>query len=151
MLKRKRQIVLALLAGVGLWFIGLIAAGPPRQPALAALPPRPTAEPTSEKPEETGGYIKLQVDAAPAEMWTVVQWVDANGDWHDVDGWQGTLDDGVTKLWWVAPKDFATGPFRWAAYAAPEGELLGLSAEFNLPAQVKETVFVDLVLDTNDE
>ncbi|MCB9446278.1 MAG: hypothetical protein H6669_18780 [Ardenticatenaceae bacterium] len=147
---RKRQLFLSVLAGVGLWFIGLVMSGESAQSALAALPPRP-APATPEKPLETGGYIQLQVEEAPADTWTVVQWQDALGDWHDVEGWQGMLDDGRIKLWWVAPADFATGPFRWAAYTAPDGEMLGLSAKFSLPGTVKEVIQVELPLDSNSK
>ena len=153
MQKRKQQITLATLVGIGLWLIGLAVVGLPHKSALAALPPRPTPKATlvPTKSSETGGYIKLQVEAAPADMWTMVQWKDAHGSWHDVGGWQGTLDDKATKLWWVAPKDFATGPFRWAAYDGLEGQLLGLSAEFNLPASAKQIVLIELVLETDVE
>jgi hypothetical protein len=59
-----------------------------------------------------GSYIEL---AAPehAGAWSVVQWQDINGNWHDVEGWRGTLDSNGYIRWWVAAKDFGTGPFRW--------------------------------------
>jgi hypothetical protein len=117
-------------------------------PALAmplALPPRPTPEPAAQ-PESTGAPIELRVQFSPAwsrsripwqELWAVVQWQDRLGNWHDVEGWRGTLDevnDGVgTKMWWVARVDFDKGPFHWVVYQAPGSKLLAKSESFNLP------------------
>jgi hypothetical protein len=69
--------------------------------------------------------------------WSVVQWQDINGDWQDVDGWRGTLDGSGQRRWWVAAKDFGSGPFRWAVGEA-------VSAPFNLPAVGAETRVVTL-------
>jgi hypothetical protein len=76
------------------------------------------------------------------DVCTVVQWQDAWGDWHDVEGWRGTLD-GVSadvsgkivghKTWWVAAKDLGKGPFRWQVYRCENGKLLATSAPFYLP------------------
>ena len=56
----------------------------------------------------------------------------------DVEGWQGTFDDaqtgGRTKQWWVAEKDFGTGPFRWLVYQEQGGPMLAASESFDLPA-----------------
>ncbi|MCP4423987.1 MAG: hypothetical protein GY803_05815 [Chloroflexi bacterium] len=135
---KRQTIIWSLIAAMGLW---LLAAAWSTDLA-AALPPRPTPE--SEKSGEKGAYIKLTIEAAPAGLWTIVQWKDGLGDWHNVDGWQGTLDDGVTKQWWVAPDNFDTGPFRWTAYDGVEGEFLAASEEFDLPARAKQFVLVDL-------
>jgi hypothetical protein len=43
------------------------------------------------------------------------------GNWHDVEAW------------WVAAKDFGTGPFRWVIYRGQAGELLAISQAFYLP------------------
>jgi len=70
-------------------------------------------------------------------LWTTVQWQDAQGQWHDVEGWQGTLDEvqnGVgKKVWWVAEKDLGAGPFRWTVYRREGGEQLAESEPFYLP------------------
>ncbi len=79
----------------------------------------------------------------PAGLWTIVPWQDALGGWHDVQGWQGTLD-GYQKLWWVAEDDFGTGPFRWALYQGKGGALLAVSESFYLPGLTNETVEVSL-------
>jgi hypothetical protein len=116
--------------------------------APSVLPPRSTPSPgapTQRKPP-TGAYIVLHMTSAPAEVWTVVQWQDALGDWHDVEGWQGTLDNSYSKLWWVAKKDFATGPFRWAIHKNRDGRLLAVSEPFHLPDTLNETVLVEISL-----
>ena len=60
------------------------------------LPPRnpPPATPTigdedgeDDRDPPPGAYIELQTQAAPAEAWTVVQWQDQLGGWHEVEGW----------------------------------------------------------------
>lgn len=109
-------------------------------------PTAPTATPVPVKPIVYGAYIQLQLSGSynPAHLWTIVQWQDTNGGWHNVDGWQGTLDDGSSKTWWVAPEDFGTGPFRWVAYATKGGQLLASSSSFDLPDQTKEIVLVTL-------
>lgn len=114
------------------------------------LPPRPTAVPTATpvatsvpaaQSQRAGATILLHTDAMPADIWTVVQWQDAHGNWHDVEGWQGRLDDGV-KRWWVAPADFRKGPFRWAIYERRGSGLLGTSEAFNLPQSPHEIVTI---------
>ena len=116
--------------------------------APATLPPRPTPSPDAPpvpKPP-TGAYIRLHVTPPPGEIWTIVQWQDAFGRWHDVEGWQGTLDNSYSKLWWVAKKDFATGPFRWAIHKNRDGRLLAVSEPFHLPDTLNETVLVEISL-----
>jgi hypothetical protein len=126
------------------------------QPALAAAPPRPTVEPAA-RPAPTGGLIKLRVQfpqiAYPfgwQDLWTTVQWQDGHGDWHDVEGWRGTLDhiaDGVgVKTWWAARAQLGTGPFRWQATLGEGGEPLATSSPFDLPDAVGETVTVEVSL-----
>jgi hypothetical protein len=82
------------------------------------------------------------------------------GDWHDVEGWQGTFDDFVhdsssndgggmcegKKTWWVARADLGTGPFRWVIYQMPGGKLLASSKPFYLPNAIDETVRVEVSL-----
>jgi hypothetical protein len=63
----------------------------------------------------------------------VVQWQDGRGGWHDVEGWQGELDEGQQKVWWVLEKDFGTGPFRWVVLARKAGPVWKTSAAFTLP------------------
>ena len=139
------------LALAGALLLGVISLVPHSVSAApVALPTRPaTATPSqpSVTPEpylQTGGLIELRLQAPPATAWTVVQWQDALGGWHVVEGWQGTLDDGVAKVWWVAPKDFNTGPFRWVIYEKRDGKVWGMSQSFNLPAVVGQRFVLDI-------
>jgi len=126
--------------------------------APSALPTRPTRSPTVTptatpwapapfKPQ-VGAYIELHVHSAqvPAQVWTIVQWQDYFGAWHNVDGWQGTLDVGNQKLWWVADKDLGTGPFRWVVYQGQAGPSLAVSEPFHLPDLSGRKVQVDVTL-----
>jgi len=84
----------------------------------------------------------------------VVEWQDADGMWHAVAGWQGTLDrvaveDGAVtgyKTWWVGAEDLGTGPFRWLIYRGKGGERLATSEPFYLPASARRVVQVDVGL-----
>jgi hypothetical protein len=134
--------------------------------AAADLPPRPTPAPAPTSvpsPGAAGAYLVLH--AAFPEDWdfvevhwrtpvTLVQWQDAHGTWHDVEGWRGTLDHvsvkggAVTgwKRWWVAPQDFGSGPFRWIVHE-PCGALLATSAPFSLPVSSGARQVVDVTME----
>lgn len=124
------------------------------QAAAPALPPRPTPvlpTPTPMLSAPSGwAVIELRAQPASAEMWTVVQWQDRLGGWHDVEGWRGTFDEvngGVgRKVWWVDRRNFDTGPFRWAIYSSWGGRLLATSPTFRLPRSEGETVNVEVSL-----
>jgi hypothetical protein len=132
------------------------------QNALADLPPRSLPHPflpPSPQPTPPGGTIELHVRFPQTwlwatvhwqEMWTVVQWQDDEGRWHDVEGWQGTLDelqDGEgKKTWWVAKADLGKGPFRWVVTQGPGGARLAVSEAFHLPTRIGETVAVQVSL-----
>jgi hypothetical protein len=123
----------------------------PTPAAVRALPPRPTpvstAAPTTVPSFHVreGGLIELHVQPPRTGLWTMIQWQDARGQWHDVDGWQGTVD-GALQIWWVAPRDLGKGPFRWRVYQNPGGLLLATSESFALPHATGETVRVDVGL-----
>jgi hypothetical protein len=151
----RKAVMFSPLLLLGL--ILLLGAASPAISAATDLPPRPTAEPTpvptatpvQDEPHNPGATISLYVPDGLTTMWTVVQWQDAFGGWHDVDGWRGHLDDGQgqMKIWWVAPKDFNTGPFRWQVYSSDEnGRSLGNSETFNLPGGVNDIVYVQIDL-----
>jgi hypothetical protein len=152
MTKNDRAMTRFLIIAFVIGLFGLIV-GPALVQAGPTLPPRdpPTPTPGSErdkgshKEKPVGAYIALQTSVAGAGAWSVVQWQDSNGNWHDVEGWRGPLSDANNRLWWVAAKDFGTGPFRWAVTQGPGGPLLGVSAPFNLPGAANETVQVVLV------
>jgi len=140
---RKRQTVfwLAVFILINL----LLLAWPPllTQAGSAGLPSRAMPAP---QPLDDGAYIVLQVQSAPAGVWTIVQWQDSAGGWHDIEGWQGTLDEDDRKVWWVARDAFDKGPFRWAVYQGQRGQLLATSAWFYLPASAGETVKLEVSL-----
>jgi hypothetical protein len=111
--------------------------------AAPVLPPRPDPTPTPVPVTGDGdkepGTIVLEVEVAadehrlPSDLWSEVEWVDAQGDWHVVEGWRAPLESGYRRVWGVLSRDFGKGPFRWALYAGPEGELLDVSEPFDLP------------------
>jgi len=109
-------------------------------PARADLPPRPmpTPVPVSKSTTLRGAHIVLQTQP---DVWSVVQWQDVNGDWHDVDGWRGSATNGTVE-WWMAQKDFGTGPFRWTVYQSDGGEIVAASESFYLPASANETLVI---------
>ena len=130
-------VTVAVLILLGFFFVApltVIEAGP-------TLPPRePTATPQAQKDDDgdrkpVGAYILLQ--NAPVGAWSVVQWQDINGDWQTVEGWQGAVNAHGEKMWWVAQKDFGSGPFRWQV-----GN--GASQPFTLPAEAGQTVTIGL-------
>lgn len=117
--------------------------------AQDTLPPRatPPATPTP-LPEQGAGLVGATIELRPTSplpgaSWSVVQWQDAQGGWHDVEGWRGTLEHNRQR-WWVAPKDFNTGPFRWQLYGSRGGTLLASSAPFNLPATHGQLLIITL-------
>ena len=137
---------------------------------LADLPPRPTPRPIpqpSAKPRPpAGAWLELRAQFPSTwpwdsvhwqELWTVVQWQDPyTRYWHDVDGWRGGLDDVTVdeggavlggKGWWVAEKDFGTGPFRWAIFQGQRGELLSVSEPFDLPDSTGATATIEVLLE----
>jgi hypothetical protein len=162
----------ALGLGLALGFYALILLGGQAAPA-SALPPRHTATPTA-MPTATSspveaftlryGYIELQVfvpytaSIAPATpLWATVQWGDAAGQWHDVEGWQGPLQRVDSEpqpysqvRWWVYARDYGKGPFRWAIYqagtpASVRGAQLMVSGPFTLPLTGNDIVVVHAI------
>ncbi len=143
-LRARWLVLLGLLCGL-VMTMSLLT---PNQTAVQALPPRPTpvtATPTAVPSAyvREGGLIELHVHPIQTGLWTVVQWQDARGQWHDVDGWQGTLD-GSLQIWWVAPRDLGKGPFRWQVYRSYGGSLLATSQSFSLPRRTCATVRIDV-------
>lgn len=98
----------------------------PTVPPKAPADPTPTPRPSVPEPEPDGGVIELVAQLPSSgtvrlrEVFTVVQWQDGNGDWHDVEGWRGQLDaivgQTVLKTWWVSEDHLGAGPFRWRVY-----------------------------------
>ena len=135
---RKYWLLLFMIFSLTLISLGLQAPA-----AQADLPDRPTLEaPKKDKDdskERLGAYIELQ--APGFSGWTEVQWQDSDGNWQLVEGWRGYLVDGQI-LWWVDPKDFNTGPFRWAIFDQPGGTMSAVSENFTLPQSAYDVVLV---------
>lgn len=150
MIKNHQTIVrIVLLAGI--LYALLITVLPP-VPIQANLPPRYTPTPVRQSDSDAGSnkpvgaYIELQVQSSQGELWTVVQWQDSAGIWHNVDGWRGTLETGGYKRWWVAAKDFNKGSFRWMVYRSQGGPQLATSTLFQLPGKANEIVQIEVSL-----
>jgi hypothetical protein len=122
-------------------------AGPGLPPRVTPTP-RPSGGDDDDKDDQpVGAHIVLHVPSAPAGVWTIVQWQDSAGGWHDIDGWQGTLDEGDQKMWWLGPGLFGKGPFRWLVYQSTSGEkLLAASESFYLPDAEGEKLGVEVLL-----
>ena len=127
------------------WPSSLTHAGPGLPPRETPTPTRPSGD-DDDDGKPAGAHIVLQVQSAPVGVWTIVQWQDSAGGWHDIKGWQGMLDEGGQKVWWVAAKDFGTGPFRWLVYQSQGGKLLAQSELFYLPHSAGETVKIEVSL-----
>lgn len=98
---------------------------------------------------DSHAQITAYISGVPATSWVAVQWLDGFGTWQTVPGWQGTAhflyDKGELKDWtptgtgalflqWsVLPANYGQGPFRWAVFSGPDGTLLAVSPNFNMP------------------
>jgi hypothetical protein len=125
----------------------------------ADLPPREIHTRPADTPQPEVATIELSFEYSPTwqetttnwpELWTVVQWRDLLGGWHDCAGWQGGLDTvaagQATKTWWVDRTDFGTGPFRWVVQRSQSGAALAASEPFYLPDGIGETVAESVTL-----
>jgi hypothetical protein len=148
----KKRTVFWLVFTLALISVLMLAWPPPPTQAGAGLPPRETPIPSQPSDDDDrddepiGAHIVLHVPSAPAGVWTIVQWQDTAGGWHDIDGWQGTLDEGDQKMWWLAPDLFGKGPFRWLVYQGERGKLLATSDPFYLPGAEGEKLRVEVSL-----
>ena len=143
--------IVVVIAGILITTTLFLAAAP----VNAALPPRtPPAAPTTIPGvpgvpgvrtvyTPGGGYIELHISSAQPEAWTIVQWLDDNGVWHDVDGWRGMSKAGAIK-WWVDLGDFNKGPFRWITFESKNGKHLSDSSSFYLPDATGQTIVVTI-------
>lgn len=69
-----------------------------------------------------------------------VQWGDAIGGWHRVDGWSSSLDhltpQGVPfQRFTVFSDNFGQGPFRWVIYNTDGVTVWAIGPKFTLPTQ----------------
>jgi hypothetical protein len=153
----KRYLV--LITTTSLLLVGwlFVQAPAPVVQAGKTLPPRSPSTPAAgdqdsdRDSDPIGAYIQLQAVNPPSGSWSVVQWKDSAGNWHDVPGWRGQLEARGQVRWWVAAKDFGTGPFRWSVMRGHEGPLLGSSRPFDLPGNANETLQIVVSLGTPDD
>ena len=142
--------LITLLFGLA-WPVLPSQAGPTLPPVDPPTPiPDPGGNPSGgggendDTSEDRGGlliaFIELQANSGGT--WSVVQWQDSAGNWHDVEGWRGALPTNGTQRWAVEAKDFNTGPFRWVVTDSQGGSALGMSDAFNLPAGANETLHI---------
>jgi len=135
------------------------AAIPPVPTRPSTPTPTPTASPSAPVAAPDGSRIELQAKFSDRwsgtgmewqDLWTVVQWRDYRGYWHNVGGWQGMLDEvqgGVgKKVWWVDEVDLDRGPFRWLVYQERNGNLLAASDFFYLPSDVGRVEVVEVAV-----
>lgn len=124
---------------------GSTEATPSLLPPIGTLTPSPTTQPSpvpTVLPEATNTHIALQTPDGWAGKWTVVQWQDGLGTWHDVEGWMGEISNENLVVWTVLPTEQGSGPFRWLVYTAPEGDLLSCSDPFYAPSLLGDTTWV---------
>lgn len=146
-----RHKVAPLLAMAAVMILALALPAAATAEGQLRLPPRHLAPTPGPK---AGAYIRLNV-AAPGgaadltTAWTLVQWQDRQGVWHDIDGWRGLLDDpgSTSKTWWVSDSDFGKGPFRWVVRRGSDGADLGASAGFSLPTDSYQLLDVAVTID----
>jgi len=131
------------------WILCIVlAAVSASSPVYAVLPPRPTKTPTAEKAiptrEALAGTLLLNTQPAQDGLWSVVQWQGAMGNWNDVEGWKGVVQQGKT-IWWVEQSDWGKASYRWVIFQEEGGAVLASSEPFSLPGSGKTLIVqVDL-------
>lgn len=148
MKKVQGKYFLISLFGVAAFLALFIAHG---TTANYSLPPRDEDAPIEVQSVSVDVGTRLQLhgkfsDSWPwdsmhwQDVWTMIQWQDNEGEWIDVNGWQGNFDEikqgeagwVATKEWWAAKEITGTGPYRWLVYDHPGGNLLATSEPFHL-------------------
>jgi hypothetical protein len=102
-------------------------------------------------PKLAGAFIELQAEPLWPGLWTRLQWQDAFGAWHDIEGWQGSFNPDQRVLWYVGAEQLGEGPFRWLVYESQEGDLLAVSQSFDLPSRGGEVLHVEVSLPALDK
>lgn len=166
---RQRELFWGLLLILLTMVFGALLLATPSQAAPlpqgvpTELPPRPTPEwpvrptpvptvtPTTPDADDDDAavfvgdpsYVKLTFSPVLRNMWAAVQWQDDQGNWHDVEGWQGELSMDGEQLWWVDPSDYGrSGNFRWVVYLYQGGPQIANTYTFYLPGSAGENVHV---------
>jgi hypothetical protein len=137
-------LIVVILLSLGTFIIPNGTAAPPLLPTRPEDIPKQEGKDDSEDDQPVGAYIELHAPHAPAGAWAVVQWQNELGDWYDVEGWRGTLNEHRRRRWWVDQKDFGTGPFRWIVQQPSGGPILAVSPSFDLPNAAGQLKQIDL-------
>lgn len=160
---KNRLAFLLLLVGMVIALIAFPAVHyaqepPPRETITpdnpGDVPPRPTLTPTprpssiarpTDTPDtqESRAQIVLLAGSQHNGQWAVVQWMDAQGLWQDILGWQGHIKNGQSR-WRVLTSDFGKSPYRWTVLDKPGGALLCASEPFQLPVDWLDQVTVEI-------
>jgi len=114
----------------------------------ARFVPRDTAiveAPLSAAPPAEGA-ITLRAYPTEPDYWTVVEWGDSQGGWHQVEGWQALFDDQHQVAWGISSDDFGKGPYRWVIHESKGGAIVAASDPFSLPASAGEAVGIHIPL-----
>jgi hypothetical protein len=140
-----QRILTAFIMALTLTLIFMVLGQGQGTVAGGGLPPRPTPTAVPAVPVN-GATVRLHTSASMPGAWTIIEWQNELGDWYEVAGWRGHLDDGNAdmKAWWVYPTNYGEGPFRWLVYTGQNGDLLAVSEPFDLPNHNHQVVSVEI-------
>ena len=113
----------------------VLAVAPTRVDPTPLPPPTRTPDRKPQRSERVPvATLLLTVPISETQLFSVVQWQDVTGRWHDVNGWRGTISGGRTS-WWVEEKDWGASLFRWVVYQqkADTEIIIAISEPFVLP------------------
>lgn len=162
--------MLGLTMGILIGMVIVLTAASGSVGAEYELPPRTTPDPgvttSTDFGNSDGTRIHLEGIFASTwpwdrvhwqqGLWHTIEWMDAAGVWHMVDGWQGQYDTvfqesdhwiGRKELW-AASDHLGSGPYRAQIYDAGSGRLLNRSEQFYLPTETGSIVTVRIEIAT---
>jgi hypothetical protein len=115
----------------------------PELPVRPVLDCRTRSLDNCHETDNQDSHIKLVAQGAQEGAQSVVQWQGGDGEWHDVEGWRGTLAHGQVR-WFVEEADLGKGPFRWQVeFTQPVTQTL-VSESFMLPDAAGNTVTITI-------
>ncbi|MBI5879549.1 MAG: hypothetical protein HZB53_18010 [Chloroflexi bacterium] len=143
--------------------VGILATATSAMAVAPGLPPRPMPGDGDNGDDGGGGgmgsqivlIIHLSTDdtrnlSAWRALWTIVQWQDGTGQWHDVDNWQGAPKgnpgDAYHQAYAIDERNYGKGPFRWIVRTTKGSTDAAVSQPFNLPRNTSEAVRIDVAV-----
>ena len=82
---------------------------------------------------DRGSMIVLQSSSADGDDWVTVEWLAGDGNWYEVNGWRGHINNGEI-IWWVSKENLGQGLFRWVVYDNDsQQQVHSVSDPFSLP------------------